>query len=104
YLVLTLHVVILWLVLTSFFIMGFMLSAQSKTTGSYNKGERFAIWIGYILMVIGTIMAGIMILLNEATVLYTFYAPLQAHVIFYIGLAFVIVGSWIEGFVIFNIG
>lgn len=102
YQILTLHGVILGLVLTTFFIMGFMLSAQSKTTGSYSKGERTAIWIGYILMVIGTAMAGIMILLNEATVLYTFYAPLQAHVVFYIGLALVIVGSWVEGFVIFK--
>ena len=37
-----------------------------------------------------------MILLNEASVLYTFYAPLQAHWIFYVGLALVIVGSWIK--------
>ncbi len=27
--------------------------------------------------------------------LYTFYAPLQAHWIYYAGLALVIVGSWI---------
>src|SRR5699024_3457641 len=33
---------------------------------------------------------------------YTFYAPLQAHVLFYVGLALVIVGSWIEGFVMFK--
>src|SRR5699024_2099991 len=44
----------------------------------------------------------IMILLNEATVLFTFYAPLQAHAIFYIGLALVIVGSWVIGFIIFK--
>src|SRR5699024_10697629 len=91
YQVLTLHGVILGLVLTTFFIMGFMLSAQSKTTGGYNKAEQTTIWIGFIMMVIGTAMAGVMILLNEATVLYTFYAPLQAHVVFYIGLALVIV-------------
>src|SRR5699024_6703034 len=35
-------------------------------------------------------------------VLYTFYAPLMAHPGFYIGLALVIVGSWLEGFVIFK--
>src|SRR5699024_10556526 len=43
-----------------------------------------------------------MILLNEAIVLYTFYAPLQAHVLFYFGLALLFVGSWIEGFVMFH--
>ena len=36
-----------------------------------------------------------MVLLNEATVLYTFYAPLQAHWIFYLGLTLVVVGSWL---------
>src|SRR5690625_2601885 len=94
YQVLTVHGVILGLVLTTFFIIGFMLASQSRTTGGYNSKERTAGWIGFIMMLVGTIMAATMILLNEATVLYTFYAPLQAHALFYIGLALVIVGSW----------
>ncbi|HIV73615.1 MAG TPA: b(o/a)3-type cytochrome-c oxidase subunit 1 [Candidatus Pseudogracilibacillus intestinigallinarum] len=102
YQILTVHGVILGLVLTTFFILGFMLSAQSKTTGGYNKTERTLAWIAFWLMLAGTIMAATMILLNEATVLFTFYAPLQAHVIFYIGLALVIVGTWFDGFVIFK--
>src|SRR5699024_467645 len=102
YQILTVHGVVLGLVLTTFFIMGFMMSAQSKTTGGYNKTEIRIAWIGFWAMVIGTVSAATMILLNEASVLYTFYAPLQAHVIFYIGLAFVIIGSWIEGFVMFK--
>src|SRR5699024_4551353 len=85
-----------------FFILGFMLSAQSRTCGGYNATERTLAWIGFFLMLIGTLMAATMILLNEATVLFTFYAPLQAHVIFYIGLALVIVGTWFDGFVIFK--
>lgn len=102
YQILTVHGVILGLVLTTFFILGFMLSAQSKTTGGYNKTERCLAWTSFYVMLTGVIMATVMILMNEATVLYTFYAPLQAHVIFYIGLALVIVGSWIDGFVIFK--
>lgn len=102
YQILTVHGVILGLVLTTFFILGFMLSAQSKTTGGYNNTERRLAWISFLVMLTGVIMATVMILMNEATVLYTFYAPLQAHVIFYIGLALVIVGSWIDGFVIFK--
>lgn len=102
YQILTVHGVVLGLVLTTFFIMGFMLSAQSKTTGGYNKTERIIGWIGYWMMVAGTLSAAIMILLNEATVLFTFYAPLQAHVLFYIGLALVIIGSWLEGFIMFK--
>lgn len=42
-----------------------------------------------------------MILLNKASVLYTFYAPLKASPYFYIGLALVVVGSWLSGFGIF---
>src|SRR5690625_381609 len=102
YQILTVHGVILGLVLTTFFILGFMLSAQSKTTGGYNKTERLLAWTSFYVMLTGVIMATVMILMNEATVLYTFYAPLQAHVIFYICLALVLVGSWIDAFVIFK--
>src|SRR5699024_472792 len=102
YQVLTVHGIILALVMTTFFIFGFMLSSQSKTTGGYNKTERTLAWISFFIMLTGVIMASVMVLMNEATVLFTFYAPLQAHVVFYIGMALVIVGSWIDGFVIFK--
>src|SRR5699024_1450646 len=84
YQILTMHGVVLGLVLTTFFIMGFMMSGQSKTTGGYNKSEKNIAWVGFWMMLAGTLLAGTMILLNEASVLYTFYAPLQeigrAHV------------------------
>src|SRR5690625_878023 len=102
YQILTVHGVVLGLVLTTFFILGFMLAAQSKTTGGFNNTERTISWIGYWMMLIGTLSAATMILLNEATVLFTFYAPLQAHVVFYIGMALVIVGSWLDGIVMFK--
>lgn len=102
YQILTVHGVVLGLVLTTFFIIGFMLATQSKTAGQYNDSERRMAWFGYWTMTVGVIITTIFILLNEATVLYTFYAPLMAHPAFYIGLAMVIVGSWFEGFVIFR--
>src|SRR5699024_5030932 len=102
YQILTVHGVILGLVLTTFFILGFMMSAQMKTTGGYNKTELRLGWIGYWIILAGTVMASIMILLNEATVLFTFYSPLQVLAIFYIGFALVIVGSWVIGFIIFK--
>ncbi|WP_456274284.1 b(o/a)3-type cytochrome-c oxidase subunit 1 [Bacillus sp. AK031] len=97
YQVLTVHGVLLGLVLTTFFILGFQHAAISRTSGTYRKGARISGWIGFWVMLLGTAMAAVMILLNEATVLYTFYAPLQAHWIFYLGLTFVVVGSWIGG-------
>jgi len=101
YQILTLHGVGLGLVLTFFFIVGFMVATQSITTGGYNNKERAMSWIGFILMLVGTISAVVMVLLNEATVLYTFYVPLQAHVIFYVGLVLVIVGTWFNAWLIF---
>lgn len=96
YQILTVHGIILALVLTTFFIMGFQISAISRTTGTFSPLARRLGWLGFWVMLIGTAMAATMVLLNKATVLYTFYAPLQAHVIFYIGMALVIVGSWIS--------
>ncbi|MGG0284644.1 cbb3-type cytochrome c oxidase subunit I [Peribacillus butanolivorans] len=96
YQLLTVHGVLLALVLT-FFIIGFQLSAVSKTIGPLSTPSRIAGWIGFWTMTLGTVMAAVMVLLNEASVLYTFYAPLQAHPIFYGGLTLVIVGSWISG-------
>lgn len=97
YQLLTVHGVLLALILTTFFIIGFHLSAVSKTIGPLTKRARISGWIGFWTMTLGTAMAALMILLNEASVLYTFYAPLQAHPIFYGGLTLVIVGSWISG-------
>lgn len=97
YQILTVHGVVLGLVLTTFFIMGFQLAAVSRTSGTLTDKQRKTGWVGFWLMTAGTIMAAVMILLNEATVLYTFYAPLQAHALYYLGLTFVVVGSWIDG-------
>src|SRR5690625_800580 len=102
YQILTVHGVVLGLVLTTFFILGFMLAAQSKTAGKYSSGERKWAWTGFYMMTTGVIITTIFILLNEASVLYTFYAPLMAHPGFYIGLTLVIVGSWVVGVAIFH--
>ena len=96
YQVLTVHGVLLGLILTTFFILGFQISAVSRTAGTLTKKMRITGWIGFWTMTIGTAMAAAMVLLNEASVLFTFYAPLQAHPIFYIGLTLVVVGSWLE--------
>lgn len=97
YQILTVHGVVLGLVLTTFFIMGFQLAAVSKTAGTFTNKQRLIGWVGFWIMTIGTVAAAVMILLNEASVLYTFYAPLQAHFVFYLGLTLVIVGSWAVG-------
>ncbi len=52
-------------------------------------------WTSGILMLGGSVIAALVILLGEATVLYTFYPPLKAHPLFYIGLTLLVVGSWV---------
>lgn len=94
---LTIHAVLNALVWTTFFIVGFFTFIIPR---SLNKA---LVWpkvnlLSLILMIVGLIMAAIPILWNLATVLFTFYPPLQASPYFYIGLVLVVVGSWVGGY------
>jgi len=94
---LTLHGVLNALVWTTWFITGLL---TYTTVRSLNRNLRFP-WISYlglILMAVGLVMAAIPLLLNLATVLYTFYAPMQANPFFYIGVTTMVVGSWVVGY------
>lgn len=82
YQILTVHGVLLGLILTTYFILGFQIAAMSRTSGTFTDKQRLFGWIGFWVMTTGTVAAATMVLLNEASVLYTFYAPLQAHWIF----------------------
>ena len=101
YTILTTHGVILGLVLTTFFIVGFQFSLMGKTVGISDKQLLWG-WVSFWVMLVGTVLSAWMILTGEASVLYTFYTPLRAHPIFYIGLTLVIVGSWIAAFTNFR--
>jgi cytochrome c oxidase subunit 1 len=57
-------------------------------------GLRLA-WVAFYLVVAGTIVAMLPVALGRASVLYTFYPPLIAHPLYYIGIVLVVVGSWI---------
>ncbi len=90
---LTMHGVINAIVLTTFFAVVF----GHYTVTHYLKKEP-PLWssvISMTLMVIGSTMAFIVMVLGKASVLYTFYAPLQAAPLFYTGTALLIIGSWV---------
>lgn len=94
---LTLHGVLNALVWTTFFIVGFFTYAITRSL----KKELKYPWLGtvaFVVMLIGLVSAAIPVLGNAATVLYTFYPPLQADTFFYLGLTLVVVGSWIAGY------
>ncbi len=96
---LTLHGVLNAIVWTTFFIMGFL--AFNVIFGFKRPLASIkAYWVGFWMMLIGTLIAAFYILTNQATVLYTFYPPLKAPWLFYLALALVIVGSWVEGWVL----
>jgi cytochrome c oxidase subunit 1 len=103
YQLLTAHGVLLALIFTTFFIIGFLYAGSTKTLGGKMPVRVYYMgWAGFWLMLVGTILSTIEIVLNNASVLYTFYAPMKASPWFYIGLALVVIGSWISGFGLFS--
>jgi cytochrome c oxidase subunit 1 len=97
---LTIHGVLNALVWTTFFICGFFTFAVPR---SLQRPLRY-VWLhtaALIVMVLGVLLAAYPLFANLATVLFTFYPPLQAHVTFYLGLTLVVVGSWMVGYGLF---
>jgi len=93
---LTLHGVLNALVWTTFFICGF-LTLVVVTSLKRALAAPWLSWLSFGLMVVGLVIAAVPLLLNQASVLYTFYPPLQAPWYYYVGLTLVVVGSWVAG-------
>lgn len=92
YALLTAHGVLLVLVLSSFFSIGYLYAGTSRVLGGLAPKTIAFGWTGFALMSVGTVIAAFFILSGDANVLYTFYTPMQAHPWFYIGLALLVVG------------
>ena len=93
---LTLHGVVNALVFTTFFEVAF-----GYVVVAYFLRQSFAApvtWLAVTLMLIGTLMAAFAMLTGTASVLYTFYPPLKASPLFYIGATLLVVGSWVPYF------
>src|SRR4051795_443524 len=89
---LTLHGAINAVVFTTFFAVAF-----GNAVIRFYLGKPLFLgwsWTSLILMTSGTLMAALPMLTGHASVLYTFYPPLKAHPAFYIGLVFLVIGSW----------
>ncbi|MGI2328269.1 b(o/a)3-type cytochrome-c oxidase subunit 1 [Planococcus sp. YIM B11945] len=98
YQILTAHGVLLALIFTTFFIFGFFTTGMSKSLGNFGPKVLLFSWIGFAVTLIGTVLATVMIVSGEASVMYTFYAPLKASGWYYVGLALFVVGTWISSF------
>ena len=96
YRILTLHGVLMALVFTTFFITGLSLFVTYRSIPRDRKTT--AGWLGWTVMLVGTAMAAVTILMGDATVLYTFYAPLKASPFFYLGATILVAGTWIVAY------
>ncbi len=54
------------------------------------------LWTSFGLLVAGNILVIYAVVSNQASVLYTSYAPLQAHWTYYFGLVLVVVSTWVS--------
>jgi heme/copper-type cytochrome/quinol oxidase subunit 1 len=74
------HGVLMAFVLTTFFIMGFgyIIATTSLKQPVWNKPLA---WGGFWLALVGVVLAAIPLLTGKASVLYTFYPPIVAHLV-----------------------
>jgi cytochrome c oxidase subunit I len=74
--------------------MGFGYAISEAALEQKLVGRRWA-WLGFALVLIGSVVALVPVALGRASVLYTFYPPLIGNAFYYIGVVLVVVGSWI---------
>lgn len=90
---LTAHGVANALIFTFSFSNGFLPLLTSRALGK-ELNDRL-LWGTFTLLAAGNVMVVYAISSNQANVLYTSYAPLQAHWTYYVGLALVVVSTWV---------
>jgi cytochrome c oxidase subunit I len=98
YLFLTAHgldMLVIWII---FFEIAILYFCSSTLLRSRLATPRMA-WLGFALMVIGTLTFNTAIFTGQATVMMTSYVPLPAHPAFYLGLILFAVGALIGCFV-----
>src|SRR5690625_4570553 len=79
YQTLTTHGILLILVFTGTFLVGYIYAGLSHTLGGLLPAVRKLGWWSFGLMVFGTVVAASQVIIGEASVLYTFYPPMVAR-------------------------
>jgi len=90
----TAHGTVMAYVLPTLIAMGFGYAVSELSLGRALVGLRWA-WAGFWLVIGGTVLAAATIAAGRASVLYTFYPPMLASPVYYLGVVLVVVGSWI---------
>jgi cytochrome c oxidase subunit 1 len=90
---LTAHGVANVLIFTFSFSNGFLPLMTARALSRPLDGR--LLWASFATLLIGNVLTIYAVVSNRASVLFTAYAPLQAHWTFYIGLALVVVSTWL---------
>lgn len=98
---LTAHGVANAIIFTFSFANGFLPLMTARATGK--QLVRSLVYLSFALLVLGNLLVIYAVVSNQASVLYTAYAPLKAHWTFYIGLALVVVSTWVASINMFVI-
>jgi len=90
---LTVHGVVNAIIFTFAFANGFLALTTARALARPLKTG--LLWVAYGLLLLGSLLAGYAMASGQASVLYTFYPPLQAHWTYYLGLALLVVSTWV---------
>ena len=90
---LTAHGVANALIFTFSFSNGFLPLMTARALSQ--KLVSWMLWASFILLALGNVLVIYAVATNQASVLYTSYAPLQAHWSYYFGLVLVVVSTWL---------
>ncbi|WP_039783294.1 cbb3-type cytochrome c oxidase subunit I [Herbaspirillum huttiense] len=90
----TLHGTVMAYVLPTLVAMGIGYAITEIALRQPLLGLRWA-WLGFWLVIGGTVMAGATTAAGKSSVLYTFYPPMIGSPFYYLGVVLVVVGSWI---------
>lgn len=90
---LTAHGVANAIIFTFSFANGFLPLMTARALS--RKLVPWLLWASFAVPVLGNLLIIYAVVSNQASVLYTAYAPLQAHWTFYIGMALVVVSTWL---------
>lgn len=90
----TAHGTVMAYVMPTLVAMGFGYAITEIALKRPLLGLRWA-WLGFWLVIAGTVLAAITMGLGKASVLYTFYPPMIGSPFYYLGVVLVVVGSWV---------
>ncbi|MBT8400437.1 MAG: cbb3-type cytochrome c oxidase subunit I [Rhodothermia bacterium] len=90
---LTAHGVANALIFTFSFSNGFLPLMTARALSQ--KLVSWMLWTSFVLLALGNVLVIYAVATNQASVLYTSYAPLQAHWTYYFGLVLVVVSTWL---------